>query len=96
MASSLNYYEDDFFYKSGLDSNLEYGLNPYNEKHQHHYLEYEDEDFLSVESRSGNDYGSMTIQNNWSGEETDKFDVCSQSSDDLLNTSHDLDDLLQL
>lgn len=95
MASSLNYHEDDFFYKSGLDSNLEYGLNPYNEKHQHHYLEYEDEDFLSVESRSGN-YGSMTIQNNWSGEETDKFDVCSQSSDDLLNTSHDLDDLLEL
>ena len=38
----------------------------------------------------------MTIQNNWSGEETDKFDVCSQSSDDLLNTSHDLDDLLEL
>lgn len=92
MASSLKYDDDDFFYKSGLDSNLEYGLNPYEK--QHHYLEYEDEDFLSVESRSG--YGSMTIQNNWSGEETDKFDVCSQSSDDLLNTSHDLDDLLEL
>lgn len=33
---------------------------------------------------------------NWSGSETDKFDVNSVSSEDLLNTSQDLDDLLEL
>ena len=79
-TSTLRYDEEEFFQKSGLDEQLEYGLNPYG-------LEYE------VESV----YGSTTVSStNWSGSETDKFDVNSVSSEDLLNTSQDLDDLLEL
>ena len=60
--------DDDFFVKSGLESNLEYGLG--------FGLQELDDDYLSVDRSF---YGSMS---NWSSDKLDKFDASSQNSDD--------------
>lgn len=62
-------YDDDFFVKSGLESNLEYGRG--------FGLQELDDDYLSVDRSF---YGSMS--NYWSSDELDKFDASSQNSDD--------------